>query len=89
MVLRLKEITEALEPYPDLHNTLPFLDDEWFVVVHCPCQMQDTTKLAFNCNWNDYLSIFIVYNFSHKCEVMQHIVSHVADKCDINLWQEK
>ena len=26
-----KEITEALEPYPDLHDSLPFLDAERFI----------------------------------------------------------
>lgn len=30
MVL-LKEITEALEPFPDLHDCLPFLDAERFI----------------------------------------------------------
>ena len=30
MVL-LKEITETLEPYPDLHDSLPFLDAERFI----------------------------------------------------------
>ena len=41
MVL-LKEITKALEPYPDLHDSLPFLDAEQFIwfTVQVKCEIQ-------------------------------------------------